>query len=261
MPFTGGMTRLALPSIGETARRFGAAALDLVFPPVCIGCRKATQAHDALCPTCWGAIRFIERPYCERLGTPFAQDLGQPGLLSPAAIADPPVFRRARAVARFDDGPVRLIVHRLKYYDRLELARPLARWMARAGSELVNEAEILVPVPLHPLRLARRRFNQAALLGRALSRETGIGLAAQALARVKPTPPQVGLSRLQRAQNVQGAFAVPDDRRTEVEGRHVLLVDDVMTSGATANAAARALLRAKAARVDILVFARVVTEG
>jgi ComF family protein len=245
----------------DRVRVAGGAALDLVFPPVCIACRKATQAHEALCAPCWTHMRFIERPYCERLGTPFPQDLGQPGLLSPAAIADPPVFRRARAVARFDDGPARLVVHRLKYYDRLELARPIARWMARAGAELVAEADILVPVPLHRLRLMRRRFNQAAQLARALGAETGIGVASHALARVKPTPPQVGLSRAQRALNVQGAFRVPDDGRPAVEGRRVLLIDEVMTSGATANAAARALLRAKASRVDVLVFARVVTEA
>lgn len=241
------------------ARRLAAAALDLVFPPVCIACRRATEAHEALCAPCWTAMRFIERPFCERLGTPFEQDLGAPGLLSPAAIADPPVFNRARSVARFDDGPARILTHRLKYYDRLELARPVARWMARAGAELVSEADVLVPVPMHRLRLLKRRFNQAALLAHAVSAETGIGVATQALLRLKPTPPQVGLSRAQRADNMQGAFRVAEDRTHEVAGRRVLLIDDVMTSGATANAAARALLRAKAARVDVLTFARVVT--
>ena len=240
------------------ARKIGAAVLDLVFPQVCIGCRKATAVHEALCPRCWSAMRFIERPYCERLGTPFEQDLRQPGLLSPAAIADPPVFARARAAARFEDGPARLIVHRLKYYDRLELARPVGRWMARAGADLIAEAGLLVPMPLHRLRLAHRRFNQAALLAQVLSEETGIPVATQALVRVKPTPPQVGLSRAQRADNVQGAFRVPDERRPQVTGLRVLLVDDVMTSGASANAAARTLLRAGASNVDVLVFARVV---
>lgn len=236
-------------------------ALDVLYPPVCLACRKATAAHEALCPPCWSKMRFIERPYCERLGTPFEHDLRQPGLVSPAAIADPPVFARARAVARFEEGPARLLVHRLKYYDRLELARPVARWMARAGADLVGEAAVLVPMPLHRLRLARRRFNQAALLARGLSAETGIPVLAQALERVKPTPPQVGLSRAQRADNMQGAFAIADERRPDIFGRRVLLVDDVLTSGATANAASRVLLRAGATHVDVLVFARVVTGG
>ncbi len=234
---------------------------DLVFPPSCLACRKATAARDALCAACWAAIGFIDRPYCERLGTPFEADLGAPGLLSPDAIAHPPVFSRARAVARFDDGPSRQLVHRLKYGDRLELAGTMGAWMARAGEEILAEADVLVPVPLHRRRLAARRFNQSALLARAVSRGCGVPVALDALARSKATPSQVGLSRTQRQLNLQGAFAVPAERRGTVAGRSVVLVDDVLTSGATANAASRALLRGGARRVDVLVFARVVTGG
>ena len=154
------------------ASRFAEAALDTLYPPTCLACRAATEAHGALCPRCWSAMRFIERPFCERLGTPFEQDLGE-GLLSPQAMADPPVFARARAVARFEDGPARKLAHRLKYSDRAELARPIARWMARAGADILADADLIAPVPLHPLRLWRRRFNQAALLAREVSRETG----------------------------------------------------------------------------------------
>jgi ComF family protein len=231
------------------------AALDAVFPPTCLACRAATNAHGGLCPLCWSAVRFIERPYCERLGTPFEQDLGQ-GLLSPQAMADPPVFARARAVARFEDGPARVLAHRLKYSDRAELARPIARWMARAGADVLADADLLTPVPLHPLRLWRRRFNQAALLAKEVSRLTGKPCDLSAIARVKATRSQVGLSRAQRAENVQGAFRVASG--APVRGRNVVLVDDVLTSGATANAASRVLLRAGASRVDVLVFARVV---
>jgi ComF family protein len=206
-------------------------------------------------------MRFIERPFCERLGTPFDIDLGQSGLLSPDAIANPPVFSRARSVVRFDDGPARLIVHRLKYYDRLEIARPVGRWMARAGAELLDEADVLAPVPMHRLRLVSRRHNQAAVLAQAISRDTGVPTAMRALERVKPTPPQVGLSRAQRAANMQGAFRASEEGKLAALDRRVVLVDDVMTSGATVNAAARALLRAGAKRVDVLTFARVVTGG
>jgi ComF family protein len=238
------------------AGRLAATALDTLFPPTCLACRAATDAHGALCPRCWSAMRFIERPFCERLGTPFEQDLGQ-GLLSPQAMADPPVFGRARAVARFEDGPARTLVHRLKYSDRAELARPIARWMVRAGGDLLADADLIAPVPLHPLRLWRRRFNQAAALAREIARQTGKPCDLGALRRVKATRSQVGLSRTQRAENVQGAFRVADG--VELRGRKVVLVDDVLTSGATANAASRILLRAGAARVDVLVFARVVT--
>ena len=201
-------------------------------------------------------MRFIERPFCERLGTPFEHDLGQ-GLISPQAMADPPAFARARAVAQFEDGPARTLVHRLKYSDRAELARPMARWMARAGADVLADADLLTPVPLHALRLWRRRFNQAAALTAEISRQTGKPCDLTAIQRVKATRSQVGLSRAQRAENVQGAFRVVDG--AAVRGLSVVLVDDVLTSGATANAASRALLRAGAKRVDVLVFARVVT--
>ncbi len=247
--------------IDGAARRLRTASgllADLVFPPCCLACRRATAVSDALCPSCWQAMRFIEQPFCDRLGTPFPADLGVDGLLSPDAIANPPVFARARAVARFEDGPARQLVHRLKYGDRLELANAMGAWMARTGNGLLTQADVLVAVPLHRRRLAARRFNQSALLARVVSARTGVPLALDALRRAKATPPQVGLTRTQRALNVQGAFAVPDEARIAVEGRAVVLVDDVLTSGATANAASRALLRGGAARVDVLVFARVV---
>jgi ComF family protein len=248
------------PALRERLRgvfaALGRLGLDTLYPPTCLSCRAATGQADALCAACWRAMRFIERPFCERLGTPFEQDLGA-GLLSPQAIADPPVFRRARAVARFEDGPARRLVHRLKYSDRSELARPLGAWMARAGADVLADTDAIVPVPLHALRLWTRRFNQAAALGRAISLQTGKPFEPQWLQRVKATRSQVGLSREQRAENVQGAFrATPG---APIKGRRIVLVDDVLTSGATANAAARALLRAGASEVDLVVFARVVT--
>jgi ComF family protein len=235
------------------------AAIGIVYPPSCIACHAAVGEAQALCAACWAGIGFIERPYCERLGTPFAVDLG-PGLVSPAAIADPPVFARARAVCRFD-GAARDLVHRLKYGDRLELALTLGRMMSQAGRELVAEADLVVPVPLHRTRLWGRRFNQAAALAKTVARLNRLPLATQGLARIKRTRQQVGLTRAQRADNLQGAFRVAHGMRPQIEGRRVLLVDDVLTTGATVNAAARALLRSGATGVDVLTFARVVTDG
>src|SRR5579863_1236776 len=245
-------------ALGAAFASLTRAALDVVYPPTCPACRAATAAADALCARCWREMRFIERPYCERLGTPFEQDFG-PGLISPQAMADPPAFGRARAVARFEDGPARTLVHRLKYSDRAELARPIASWMARAGVDILADADLLTPVPLHALRLWRRRFNQAAALTAEISRQTGKRCDLAALRRVKATKSQVGLSRAQRAENVQGAFRIAEG--AAVRGLNVVLVDDVLTSGATANAASRALIRAGARRVDVLVFARVVSGG
>ncbi|GLI92085.1 ComF family protein [Methylocystis echinoides] len=243
------------------ARRAGSALLDLIYPPSCLVCRRAVAEHGGLCAACWREIAFIERPYCERLGAPFERDLNQPGLISPEAAANPPVFGRARAVARYDSDKARSLAHRLKYHDRLELAGPMGRWMARAGADLLPDADLLVPIPLHRLRLAARRFNQSAELARVVSRECGAPVETMALARVKATAPQVGLSRAQRAVNLAGAFRVDPLRAAVLEGQRIVLIDDVLTTGATANAAARALLKAGAAQVDLLVFARAVTSG
>jgi ComF family protein len=178
-------------------------------------------------------------------------------MLSMEAISNPPAYTRARAAVRYDDI-ARSLVHALKYQDRTDLAPAMGRWMARAGHELLDDADVLVPVPLHWRRAWRRRFNQSGALARVIERQTNVKLAPDALQRIRPTQQQIGLSRPQRASNVQGAFKVAADRQSSIAGRRVVLVDDVLTSGATVDACARALLRAKAAQVDVLVFARVV---
>jgi ComF family protein len=173
------------------------------------------------------------------------------------AKADPPSYNRARAAVRYDEV-ARALVHSFKYGDRLDLAPTLGRWTANAGRELLTQAEALVPVPLHWRRLWARRFNQSASLAEAVSAASGVPVLHTAFRRVKPTDHQVGLSRAERAQNVQGAFRVTPEGMAEIAGRRLVLVDDVLTSGATADTCARVLLRAGAANVDVLVFARVV---
>jgi len=230
-------------------------ALDVALPPLCPACREPVE-DLALCASCWSKLSFIARPYCERLGIPFAYDPGQ-GLLSMQAIADPPAYNRARAAVRYDDI-ARALVHAFKYGDRLDLAPTLGRWTASAGRELLAEADALIPVPLHWRRLWARRFNQSASLAQAISAASSVPVLHAALTRVKATAHQVGLSQTARAGNVQGAFRVPPQAKAEVAGRRLVLVDDVLTSGATVDACTRALLRAGAANVDVLVFARVV---
>ena len=232
--------------------------LDVALPPLCPACRDLVT-DNGVCSNCWSKLSFIAPPYCPRLGIPFVYDPG-PGILSMQAIADPPAFGRARAAVRYDDVAKQL-VHAFKYSDRLDLAPMLGRWMARAGRELTDGADALVPVPLHWRRLWARRFNQSAALAEAIARESGIVVAHHALRRVKATAQQVGLSRKDRAANVSGAFRVAPDAKAAVAGRHLILVDDVLTSGATVDACARALLRGGAAQVDVLVFARVVDPG
>ena len=229
--------------------------LDVALPPLCPACREPVR-DTALCPACWAKLSFIAPPYCERLGIPFAYDPG-PGMLSMEAIADPPAYGRARAAVRYDDV-ARALVHALKYGDRLDLAPTMGRWIANAGRGLLSDADALVPVPLHWRRLWMRRFNQSARLAEVISATSGVPVAYDALRRVRATAQQVGLSRAQRAENVQGAFRVAPDARSDVAGRRLVLVDDVLTTGATLDACARALLRAGARSVDVLIFARVV---
>jgi ComF family protein len=231
-------------------------ALDRALPPLCPGCRTPLADPAALCATCWRGVSFICEPLCPRLGVPFPFDPG-PGVLSMQALAEPPAYDRARAAVRYEDV-ARALVHACKYRDRPELARMLGAWMARAGRDLLADADGLVPVPLHWGRLWGRRFNQAAELAKAIARESGVPLCEGALRRVRATRHQVGLSRSERAANMQGAFRVGAEAVPLVVGRRLVLVDDVLTTGSTLEACARALSRAGAARVDVLVFARVV---
>jgi ComF family protein len=235
--------------IAETLR-------NTLFPPHCFGCRRLVAHQGAVCAACWSSIRFIDRPYCEVLGTPFQSDPGE-GALSADAIANPPPFRRARAAVGFSGVPRRM-VQSLKYHDQPELARWMAVWMQRAGRELLNEADLVLPVPLHPRRFLSRRFNQSAELARYICALAGKSFDPASLSRVKLTKQQVGLGANERQHNVRGAFKVPDARRIRIAGRNVLLIDDVYTTGSTVVAATQALKRAGAANVDVLTFARVI---
>ena len=244
------------PALGRLFAALKRLAVDVILPPTCLACRMPVGEPGGLCPQCWTGAGFIERPYCERLGTPFPSDHGG-ALISPAALAEPPAYARARAVARYGDV-VRDLIHLLKYGDRLDLSHALGRWMTRAGAELLTDADLLVPVPLHWTRLWQRRFNQSSALARAISDFSGVPTVDHLLARARATPPQFGLARSERARNVQGAFEVPKAHRIEAKGKKLVLVDDILTTGATVDACTKVLLRAGAARVDVLVLARVV---
>ncbi len=245
------MARLA-----EAVRASFATLFDFALPPLCPVCRVPLGQPGGICAACWARLCFIAPPYCDRLGIPFVYDPG-PGVLSMQAIADPPAYGRARAAVRYDEV-ARTLVHALKYGDRTDLAPMMGRWMAQAGCELLAGADGLVPVPLHWRRLWARRFNQSAALARAIAQASGAAVMSGVIRKSRSTPQQVGLSRAERAANVQGAFRVPREVRVLLSGKRLVLVDDVLTSGATIDTCARALLRAGVANVDVLVFARVV---
>ncbi|WP_342343809.1 ComF family protein [Chthonobacter albigriseus] len=250
------MFRDVPPAVGRRLRAVGPALLDAALPMSCPVCHQPTGNSRGLCLSCWRSIRFLEEPWCERLGTPFPYDLG-PGTLSAEAIANPPVFSRSRAAVAYDDTTAAL-VHAFKYADRTDLGPLMATWMARAGRDLLSAADLIVPVPLHRWRLLSRRYNQSALLAGSLAEFGGKPHVPLVLVRKRATRQQVGLSREGRAENVRGAFLVPPGQKATLQGRSVLLVDDVITTGATVEAATRALLRAGAAEVNVLAFARVV---
>ncbi|MCF3642205.1 ComF family protein [Rhizobium sp. TRM95111] len=228
--------------------------LDAVYPPTCAGCGIILAGSHGLCAGCWSSLQFIERPYCEILGTPFVHDLG-PHILSAEAIANPPPFDRLRSAVLYD-GHARTLVQGLKYRDRTDLAPMMAGWMLRAADGALAGADLVLPVPLHRSRLVWRKFNQAAELARHLSGASGKPALFGALIRSRRTRRQVGLGSKAREDNVRGAFVVTQTGRAELFGKRVVLVDDVYTTGATAAAASRALKRAGTIEVTVLTFAR-----
>ena len=245
---------------GLLVRRIARSIVDVFFPPLCMGCRKRTSQPHALCAACWSAISFIEGAVCARCGTPFEADPGGESICG-ACHAKPHYFDRARSLCKYDDMSKGLILG-LKHGDRLDHVPGLSRWLARAGGELLAGADIIVPVPLHRWRLWKRRYNQAAILAENLAQISGKPHRPLVLVRTRRTPSQGEMpSAKARRRNVLSAFKVPLERRNELRGRNVLLIDDVLTTGATLDACARALKRAGAARVDVLTVSRVVRPG
>jgi ComF family protein len=195
---------------------------------------------------------LISDPVCVRLGTPFQVDYG-PDMLSPSAIADPPRFDQARAVA-LHEGIARALVSRLKFSDRQDLARAMAAMMVGAGAPFLAEADAVLPVPMHRGRLWRRRFNQSALLAREIAAISGKTYWPDALLRVRQTAPQLGLRREQRRRNLAGAIEANPSYQARIAGAHLVVIDDVRTTGSTLNACAHMLRKAGATRIDVITF-------
>ncbi|MBN8551484.1 MAG: ComF family protein [Caulobacterales bacterium] len=230
--------------------------LDILMPPVSLDGGERPLA-SGLSDQAWSRIRFLEDPVCDGCGLAFEHQPGRLGLdRCPACLAQPHVFQRARAACVYDEGSRDLILA-FKHADRLEHAPLFTRWLSRAAAPLIEEADAIVPVPLHWTRLLRRRANQAAEIARPLARLGGRAYLADALIRARATPTQGGKSARGRRLNVKGVFAVPTKRALQIRGRRILLVDDVLTTGATADACARVLLDAGARAVDVAVIARV----
>jgi ComF family protein len=248
-----------MATVGATVLRFAGRLLDLTLPPRCLACGGAVERMGGVCPECWRGLTFIGPPVCRCCGLPFELAALEEALCGPC-IAEPPPFARARAALVYDDTS-RALVLGFKNGDQTWAAPGLGAWLARAGAELLEADALLVPVPLHRWRLFHRRFNQAALLARVIHQTTGTPVCPDLMVRRRATPRQGHLGSLGRSRNVEGAFAVRPGREALIPGRRLVLVDDVLTTGATARECARVLRRAGAASVDVLTLARVVRVG
>lgn len=247
-----GLEWLAREWLARTGRR----VVDALLPPICLSCGEMVGEPGSLCPACWERVSFLGDPQCAACGQPFEFQASD-GALCGRCIAQPPPWRHARAVFRYDQASKALIL-RFKHADRIEGAPAFARWMARAGAPMLEHCDLIVPVPLHRFRLLARRYNQAALLALHLGRLSGRKVVPDLLVRTRRTPAMGHLKKDERRRNVKGAFILPQARRALVEGRTVLLVDDVLTTGATVGECVRVLMDSGAAAVDVLTLGRVV---
>jgi ComF family protein len=250
----------ALSKLGQNRAWLLAAGrhlLNLALPPRCLACGTIVSDAATLCGNCWPHVEFIARPLCASCGIPLTAASDEDNLQCGACLATRPPWRRARSVFRYQ-GVGRDLILAFKHGDRLDAAPTLSRWLARAGAELLGNADLIVPVPLHRRRLFSRRYNQSAVLALGLGKVTGVPVLVDALIRTRSTPTQGGLDRNARAINVRGAIATVPER--PVKGRRVVLVDDVLTTGATAGVCIAALKKAGAVSVDILTLARVTRE-
>ena len=237
--------------LSSPVRSLGKMLLDFALPPRCAGCGEVTEEVGAFCPACWGRIEWLGNSGCQRCGLPLA---GTEIDHCARCLTDPPKLDRMRAAVAYDEIP-RSIVLRLKYGRKVALARTMARYMATLKGDWDSGA-LIVPVPLHRWRLWGRGFNQSALVARELARNWGLQTDGRMLRRLKRTRPLKGLNHSQRRKAVAGAFKASE--AVGIKDRTIVLIDDVLTSGSTAEACARALRRAGAGRIELICWARVV---
>lgn len=242
----------------QSVRGAALAALDTLLPPRCLGSGKIVDAPGMLDAGFWAELAFISQPACDCCGLPFSFGVDA-GSLCAACIDTPPDFDRARAAVVYNDASRKLILD-FKYGDKTHAVKTFLPWMQRAAAGMLDETDILIPVPLHPRRLWKRRFNQSALLAQVLARARGRLCLPDAMRRLRATPPQKGLSRNERHKNVRGAFGIPARHAETLRGKNVMILDDVFTSGATLNECARVLKKAGVAKVFIITLARVTHE-
>lgn len=234
-------------------------AVDTILPPRCIVTGDMVDRQGMVAPQVWKDLSFIADPKCGRCGFPFDFEV-EAGSLCASCLDYPPKFESARAALKYDDTS-RGIILGFKHGDKLHAAKAFVPWLKMAGAEMLDQADVLLPVPLHPWRLLKRKYNQAAVMAAALSKDTNIPIIYDGLRRTRSTPPQGHLSSKERYRNVKSAFAVNEKQKARMRGKSIVLIDDVYTTGATVNECTKALYKAGVARVNILTLARVARDG
>jgi ComF family protein len=230
--------------------------LDFILPPQCINCHVPVFQQGGLCASCWEKISFISKPHCISCGFPFNIQIENENICGPCA-RKKPLVAKARAAIYYNEASKPLIL-RFKHGDALHIAPLFAEWLYQAGHELFQQAEYLAPIPLHWSRLIYRGYNQAALLSQKLSKKVKISHLPDLLERKRRTPSQGNLTPKEREKNVFNAFKLNKKYKQLIHNKHILLIDDVLTSGATARACAMVLKKSGAKQVDILTLARVI---
>ena len=243
---------------GDSLRGISRLLLDAIYPPECPSCRVPVETMHNLCTECFAKLRMITKPMCACCGIPFVVPTGEDGKC-PECLVEPPAFDRARSVMVYD-GTSAPLIHALKFQDQWAGLERYTAMLCAGGADLLASTDFIAPVPLHWRRLWRRKYNQSALLAYGISRKSGILCIPNLLCRTRYTKPQMRLKRSERAKNVRNGFAVSDKFVSEIAGKTILLIDDVVTTGATVDACAMVLKKAGAAQVNVLTLARTVKE-
>ena len=251
----------SINNLVDRAQTVGRKLLDVILPPKCLNCAGRVDLAHNICPQCWKELHFLSDPMCRCCGYPFGADLGVNYITIGDSLCGScqnmdRAFDRALSALRYDDDSRRMIIG-FKHHDRLEYATYFAKLLKQAGSRVFADTDMIIPVPLHKRRLIKRRYNQSALLSRILAEDIGVAHEPELLIRTKNTPPQEG-NLNKRSKNVHGAFKVIGTNREKVKNRTILLIDDVYTTGATAENCAKALKKAGAAKVYVLTILRVI---
>lgn len=244
-----------MQTIAKDIRHYIGQAIDFVLPPRCIISGEEVDQHGTVSPASWASLRFISKPFCSCCGFPFEFSSGEDTLCA-SCLQTQLHFHKARAALFYDDASRPMILS-FKHGDQLHAAQCFRPWLLTAGRELLQDADIIAPVPLHPLRLLKRRYNQAALIANMLSKETSIPYVPDLLRRKRMTQSQGHKNKEQRRKNVRGAFVLNPKHTESIQDKTILIIDDVFTSGATVNECARILKKTGSQQVNVLTLARV----